>query len=173
MNTRFESGVYLFVCQVFDTESDLTWHEYSDGYKAGYVLVGDKADSIYVVFSYPRESDDCYLMISDGDPEELATEMAALQEYNENVSHLCKDHTVPTKNSYLTGVGWSSYLITAPGVSYRDFPSSESLDGREIRFHLALPLTERERELKIEFGVNALFEKFEKTNRDTITFDQV
>lgn len=170
--SKFESGLYLCIANAMESEADLRGHEYSDGYRSGHILVGDDSDPIYVVFSFPRESDDCYLMITDGDPECLAKEVAALQEFNEKDAHLCKGHTVPTKNNYLNSVGWSSYLITTPHFSYEDFPLTKNIDGRNIRFHLALPLTDSEREIKINDGLDSLIDYFENCNRDTITFSQ-
>ena len=170
--SEFESGLYLFISNVMGSESNLNGHEYSDGFRSGHILVGDDSDPIHVVFSFPRESDDCYLMITDGDPHRLAKEMAALQEYNERKAHLCKGHTVPTENKYLNDAGWASYLITTPRFSYADFPLSKEIDGREVRFHLALPLTPEERSIKMKDGLNCLVDEFERVNRDTITFNQ-
>lgn len=170
--SKFESGLYLCISDAMGSEANLSGHEYSDGFRSGHILVGDDSDPIQVVFSFPRESDDCYLMITDGDAECLAKEMAALQEYNEREAHLCKGHTVPTENSYLNDVGWNSFLITTPRFSYSDFPLSQEIDGREVRFHLALPLTQDERSIKVKDGLDALIDEFERINRDTITFDQ-
>ena len=170
--SKFESGLYLCIANIFGVDANMNGYEYSDGFRSGHVLLGDDSDPVQVVFSFPRESNDCYLMITDGDPKQLAREMAALQEYNENEAHLCKGHTVPTKNSYLNDAGWNSYLITTPRFSYADFPLSNDIDGREIRFHLALPLTHREKELKMREGLECLIDQFERINRDTITFNQ-
>ncbi|MDP5142194.1 suppressor of fused domain protein [Rheinheimera baltica] len=170
--SKFESALYICISNVMESEAGLSGHEYSDGYRSGHLQVGDDSDPIQVVFSFPRESDDCYLMITDGDPEKLAKEMAALQEYNENEAHLCKGHTVPTDSAYLNDAGWNSYLITTPRFSYADFPLNHEIDGREIRFHLALPLTNMEREIKMKDGLETLLDQFERINRDTITFNQ-
>ena len=170
--SKFESGLYVHIANTMSSEANLNGHEYDDGFRSGNLLVGDDSDPIQIVFSFPRESDDCYLMITDGDPEELAKEMAALQEYNEKVAHLCKDHTVPTENQYLNNAGWNSYLITTPHFSYEDFPLTHEIDGREVRFHLALPITQREREIKMNNGLDSLIDDFEAQNRDTITFNQ-
>ncbi|NVJ51545.1 MAG: suppressor of fused domain protein [Gammaproteobacteria bacterium] len=170
--SKFETGLYLYIANTFGTDANLQSHEYSDGYRSGNVLIGDKSDPIQVIFSFPQKSDDCYLMITDGDPEELAKEVAALQEYNENNTHLCKDHTVPTENRYLNNAGWYSYLITSPRISYSDFSPLHKIGDREIRFHLALPLTQQEREIKMNNGINSLIEQFAAKNRDTISFNQ-
>lgn len=169
--TKFESSLYLAIAEVFDSDSNLHGHEYSDGYRSGNVLIGHEPDPIHVIFSFPNNSDDCYIMISDGDPDQLAKEVAALQEYNDTVAHLCKNHTVPTESEYLNNSGWFSYLITTPKITYSDFPNSLQINGREIRFHLALPLTEVERDIKINNGIEALLDKFEDSNRDTISFN--
>ena len=171
--TQFESILYLNIAEALGTDADLNGHEYSEGFRSGYVLLGDKSVPITVVFSFPKESDDCYLMITDGDPNILAKEMAALQDYNENEAHLSNGHTVPTENSYLNDAGWYSYLITSPRYSYADFPLTHKIEGREIRFHLALPLTVREKDLKMEKGLESLIGEFEKNSRDTITFNQL
>ena len=47
------------------------------------------------------------------------------------------------------------------------------IEGREIKFHLALPLTVREKDLKMEKGLESLIGEFEKNSRDTITFNQL
>lgn len=169
---KLEIGIYLLITDVFNTKENLKGHEYDDEFRAFHVLVGDETDPINIVFSSPKNSNDCYVMITDGDPEKLAREVAALQEYNENNAHLCNGHTVPTDNPYLNKVGWSSYLITTPKITYAKFPSIHKIESREIRFHLALPITSNERAHKIEHGLEKLFDNFENSNRDTITYQQ-
>jgi len=169
---EFESGLYLAIAKAMDSKSPLQAYEFPGGFRSGHVLIGDDSDPIYVVFSFPNKSDDCYVMITDGDPKELAKQMAALQEYNENTAHLCNGHTVPTDCRYLNESGWHAYLVTSPTITFGDFPLSHIVGNREISFHLALPISSEERMLKMESGLEALFDKFSDIERDTITFSK-
>ena len=152
------------------TESDLEWFEFPDGYKAGSIFIGDEADPIYINYSFPNKLNDCYLCISDGSHKDLASQMASLQQYNENEAHLCHNHTVPTDDKYLNENGWYSYLITTPQISYSKFPENTEIQGRNIVFRLALPLSKNEKSIKIDQGINALMDYFQKIERDTISF---
>ena len=170
--SKFESALYLVIAEAMGTKSPMKGYEFLDGFRSGHVLVGDESDPIYAIFSFPNKSDDCYIMISDGDPEELAKEMSALQNYNEITAHLCKNHTVPTESKYLNEAGWQAYLVTSPKITFGDFPANHIVDNREIRFHLALPISDKERMLKMESGIESLFDFFSGNQRDTITFHQ-
>jgi len=109
-------------------------------------------------------------MVSDGDPYELCKEMAALQEYNENTAHLCKTHTVKTGSQYMERAGWVAYLITSTAVLTDDLPNSADIAGEKVRFHLAIPLSKEEYELKLAKDNDALMEYFERSRRDIVAF---
>ncbi|NVJ62440.1 MAG: suppressor of fused domain protein [Gammaproteobacteria bacterium] len=170
--SKFENSLVVFFFGVMKADGKVNYFEFEDGIRAGYISVGSDEDPIFLVFSFPKHSEESYLMLSDGNPKELVRQMAALQEYNENEAHLCNGHTIPTDNEYLNNVGWYSYLITNPRFSYKDLPLVQEIDGRKVRFHLALPITKEERDLKIKNGLEALIDEFGNKNRDTITFDQ-
>jgi len=166
----FEKTLSGFFYKSLPIKGNISFNEYEDGYRAGIGMIGDGTDPIQVVFSIPKCSDDLYLIISDGDPEELSKEVSSLQSYNENTSHLCVEHTVPTQNKYVKESGWCAYLISRPEVTYKGFPDTKDISGRNIRFHLVMPIAEGDRKLKIEKGIDQLMEKYGDEGRELFTF---
>ena len=167
---QFENALVVFMFEVMKVNGSVEYYEYEGGYKAATLLVGDEKDPLHLIFSFPNESDDCYLMLSDGNPRELAKLMASLQEYNEGEAHLCTGHTVPSESKYMEESGWAAFLLSSPQITYSSFPELNIFSGRKIMFHMAIPITEEERELKISSGLDALIDEFEEKERDVVTF---
>ncbi len=168
--SKFETQIYLFLAESMGSEETLSAYEFEGGFRAGYFQVGDERDPIDLVFSFPKNGRDCYLMATDGDPYELCKEMSALQEYNESTAHLCSTHTVKTNSQYMDRAGWVAYLITTPAVLTSDLPNSADITGEIVRFHLAIPLCKEEYEIKLANDNDTLMEYFEKTRRDIVAF---
>ena len=168
--SKFETKMYLFLAESMGSEETLAAYEFEGGVRAGYFQVGDERDPINLVFSFPKNARDCYLMATDGDPYELCKEMSALQEYNESTAHLCNTHTVKTESQYMERAGWVAYLITTPAVLTSDLPNSADIAGEKVRFHLAIPLCKEEYEIKLANDNDALMEYFENTRRDIVAF---
>jgi hypothetical protein len=170
----FERAVAGFFYDTLPIKGDLSFREYNlsgEGlYKAGFGMLGDDNDPIQVVFSIPKDSDDLYFIISDGNPDELAGEIASLQKYNEKIAHLCMNHTVPTECDYVKGSGWFGYLISSPKVTWNEFPMTSKLLDRNIRFRLVMPISESDRIIKTESGVDALMDKYDEQKRELFTF---
>ncbi|MCL1112642.1 suppressor of fused domain protein [Shewanella basaltis] len=169
--SKFESSLYLYLSEALGSEKPLQAFEIPNGYRAGYFQVGEDKDPINLIFSFPLESDDCYLTFSDGDAKKISLELASVQSYNEQTAHLCSMHTVKTQNSYFNDHNWIALLITIPAMALDDLPSIETVGNRELRFHLVVPLNETHYGIKLENGYDALLDYFENTNRDIVAFD--
>jgi Suppressor of fused protein (SUFU) len=169
--SKFESSLYFKLAKIMESESTLKTSEYETGIRAGYFVVGSDDDPINFVFSFPLRNDDCYFTLTDGDASEVSKEIASIQEYNENNAHLCDGHTVPTKNSYFNNAGWISHLITISAIAYDDLPNTMNIDGKTIRLHLVIPLSEVEYDVKLNNGYDELLDFFEKNERDIVGFN--
>lgn len=169
--SKFESKLFVVLAESLGCDSDLQAYEYKKGIKAGYMQIGNGEDSIQLVFSFPKEKSDCYLTFTDGDPKELCKEMASLQEYNDETAHLCDGHTVPTSSKYMKSGGWVSYLITVTPIAHKALPMFVDIFGRNIRFHLAVPLNKEEYEIKLERGYDALLDFLDEKGRDIVDFN--
>jgi hypothetical protein len=173
---KLRAGICLHFFESLNVKGDLqlNYVEYDNGSKfhTAYGEIGTPEDSISIIFSMPNESDDVYMMVSDGDPSKLYGQLASIQQYNEEEAHVCIDHTVPTDNEYLRSVGWAAFVMLYPSTTFDDFEYTNVILDRKLRFCQVVPITEEERQLKMSNGIDALLSKFTDENRDVITFDQ-
>lgn len=169
--SKFENSLYFQLAKIMESESSLKASEYETGIRAGYFVVGSDDDPINLVFSFPLNNDDCYFTFTDGDTSEITKEIASIQEFNETNAHLCDGHTVPTKIWYFNDSGWVSHLITIPAIAYEDLPNTLEIDGRTIRLHLVVPLSESEYNVKLKNGYDELLDYFEENQRDIVDFN--
>ena len=160
----------MILAESLGSESELKAYEYKNNIRAGHFRVGDDEDFIQLVFSFPKDKSDCYLIFTDGDPKELCKEMASLHEYNNETAHLCDGHTVPTSSKYIKSGDWVSYLITVTSIAHKNLPMSEYIFERNIRFHLAVPLNKEEYDIKLEQGYDALLDSLDEKGRDIVDF---
>lgn len=175
--TDFEKSVIAFFYKVLPIKGDISISEIccenGRSYLAGIGMLGDESDPIKVVFSIPKKGEESFFIICDGDSNELSREIAGLQKHNEEVAHLCLHHTISTDNEYVKNAGWAGYLISSPNVTWKDFPRSANLPEREVRFWLAMPISDADRQIKIELGVDALMDKYQKEGRELFTFKRL
>lgn len=174
--TDFEKSVIAVFYRFLPINGDISISniDFQNGrsYLIGVGMLGDESDPIKVVFSIPRKGEDSYFIICDGDSSELSREMAGLQKHNEEIAHLCLHHTIPTENVYVRNAGWSAYLISLPNVTWRDFPRRANLPERVVQFWLAMPISDADRQIKIELRVDALMEKYQNEGRQLFTFNR-
>lgn len=168
--SKFDSSLYIYLAKLLGTEATLKAFEIENQYRAGYFEVGDEDDPINLVFSFPKESNDCYLMFTDGDPKKISLELASIQTYNENTAHLCYMHTVKTDSAYFKENGWKAFLITTPAMALDEIPNFTSIDNKDISFRLLVLLDENQYRLKLECGYDALLDYFEETGKDIVAF---
>lgn len=172
--SNVEQALANFFYDVVSIKGDVSFREYelagSGVFRAGFGLVGDENNLIQVVFSIPQDSNDVYFIISDGDPDELAAEMAALQKHHEKVAQLDFDQALATTCNYVKDSGWFGYLISSPLVTWQDFPLSEKIDDRDMKFHLAIPISNEDNDIKMSRGVDALMDKYEAQERVLFSF---
>ncbi|WP_029652249.1 hypothetical protein [Marinobacter daepoensis] len=174
--TDFEKSLIAIFYRLLPIKGDISVSkiDFQNGrsYLVGVGMLGDESDPIKVVFSIPRKGGESYFIICDGDGSELSREIAGLQKHNEEIARLFLHHTIPTENAYVKNAGWSGYLISLPNVAWTDFPRSANLQEREVKFWLAMPISDADRQIKIELGVDALMEKYQNEGRQLFTFNR-
>ncbi|MCP4492730.1 MAG: suppressor of fused domain protein [Gammaproteobacteria bacterium] len=175
-NERLRAGISMHMFENASIKGSLSLSHYEFGsgkkYHTAYGLIGDDADPIQAVFSMPNDSSDVYMMISDGDPEVISEVLAGIQNYNEEKEHVCLFHTVPTLNDTFVTKGWNALLILLPCTVLDNFEDNKEIDGRNINFRLVMPITNIERQYKIDNDIEALLDQFEDNDRDIISFVQ-
>jgi len=173
---KLRAGICLHIFESLNVKGDLQLNhvEYNSGskYHTAYGEIGSPEDPISIIFSMPNDSDDVYMMVSDGDPSKLYGQLASIQQYNEEVGHVCIDHTVPTNNEYIRSVGWSAFIMLYPSTTFDDFKYTNIILDRKLRFCQVVPITEEERQFTMSNGIDALLTKFADENRDVITFEK-
>jgi len=76
-------------------------------------------------------------------------------------------HTVPNGDPpkpYAAGTGLCCALISGPLSAPKSFNALELDDGRKVRFLSVVPIYEDEMRLKLERGINALYDLFDQNN---------
>jgi hypothetical protein len=176
LNEKLRAGICVHFFENASIKGNLQLNSYyfeSDiQYHTAYGLIGDKSDPIQIVFAMPNKSDDVYFMVTDGDPETVAGELAGIQQYNEENEHICLFHTVPTTNKVFAKNKWAAFLTVLPCTVLDDFEDVKTISDRNIRFRLVMPITSEESELKIKSGIDSLMDMFEESDRDIISFVQ-
>jgi hypothetical protein len=79
-------------------------------------------------------------------------------------------HSVKTGNSYFTDNGWVAFLVTIPAMALDELADNAIVDERNIRFHLLVPLNEKQYSVKLNNGYDALLEYFEEVGKDIVEF---
>jgi hypothetical protein len=169
--SEFESTLYVTLADLLTSEGLLQAYEYEGGFRAGHFQIGDE-DPIEMVFSFPKELDDCYFSFTDGDPKAISKQLSSLQRYNEEEAHLCDGHTIPTEDNYMNSVGWVAYLVTAPIIAHENIPTSKEILDRDVRFHLVIPLNQEEYDRKLASGYDALLDLLDENQRDIVAFNE-
>ena len=173
---KLRAGICLHMFENLDVKGDLQLNhvEFDSGskYHTAYGEIGSPEDPISIIFSMPNDSDDVYMMVSDGDPSKLYAQLASIQQYNEEEAHICIDHTVPTNNEYIRNAGWAAFVMLYPSTTFEDFKYTNIILDRKLRFCQVVPITEEERQFKMSKGIEALLNKFTEENRDVITFEK-
>lgn len=166
-----ESSLYVKLAEAMGSEGTLHGFEYPGSYRAGYFLIDDEDDPIYLVFTFPRKLDDCYLTFTDGSPEQVVSEIAALQQYNEEISPLSIGLTAPVLSDYMNSAGWVAFLITHTQFAFERLPNNLTLLDRNLSLHLALPLNESEYDTKTREGYEGVLGLLVKERRDLAAYD--
>lgn len=152
--------------------TEITRYEYNDGstYSVASGVFNDPSDPVSVIFSISKNSKHFFFTITDGDPTKLVQDFAALQQYCENVTELCVEHTVASKNSYLIDNGFTGYILIDATNFHELLADVLEVNNVKVKGIAVIPLTYDELEIKRQSGISALYEHWSTVNKDCVKF---
>lgn len=144
--------------------------DFSGKYVCGYSRVADT--DAYIVFNIPIYGSSVFLALTERSPKQVALILANLEDYErENNIDLGLGEVVvtPTGSVRDMSVPFAVILLrTATSPICGDVPDHMMVDGRPTRFLFAMPISEKDHQLRREQGHDALMDIFEAEDRDLV-----
>ncbi|MBP7336469.1 hypothetical protein [Niveispirillum sp.] len=144
--------------------------DFSGKYVCGYSRIADMNG--YVVFNIPTYGSSVFLALTEGSPKEVALILANLEDYErENNIDLGLGEVVVTPAGSVRDmpVPFAVILLrTASSPICGDVPDQMVIEGKPTRFLFAMPISEKDHQLRREQGHDALMDVFEAEDRDIV-----
>ncbi len=145
-------------------------YENDQKYLAGYGCFKDAQDPVNVIYSIPQKSAHFFFTITEANAKLMASDFAAIQQYCENVSEICVNHTIPSNNKYLTEHGYFGYIFVSADCFHTLLNQELEIEGKKYFGIAAMPITKEELQIKNDHGIEKLFEFWSEAGKDALTF---
>lgn len=126
------------------------------------------AEPIFAIFTLGRHSNQIFLTITNGDPDQLINVFAAVEAYDSFEQPLGFGQTMRIENKYLAENRRPALLFLRPDVHpfLENFPDCADVGERHLRFSFVVFLSEDEYAHKLSLGLDALLDKFIAEDKD-------
>lgn len=147
-------------------------YESDQKYLAGYGCFEDTQDPVNVIYSIPQKSAHFFFIITEANARLMVSDFAAIQQYCENVSEICVNHTIPSTNTFLLGHGYFGYIFVSAGYFHKILEQDLEIEGKKYLGIAAIPITKEELQIKHDHGIEKLFEHWKEAGKDILAFNQ-
>lgn len=125
----------------------------------------------YLVFSLASVANRVFMAVTASHPREVARALANLEDYGREVTLLAGD-VIQIPDTYFAAHDLVAAILLRPATlsGFDDVVDSCELEGRQLKFSLALFLTKEELQFKETGGHDALMDRFDIQRRSVVVF---
>ena len=172
---RYQASILTFLFEKLPIGSSVSYLDFplkgesTERYCIAHARIFAIENSVEVVFTLPRQSNNVALALTDRKTRDVALLLANLQEYEwENGLLLKAGEVVIIPNPDEPAADLPFAVIILPIETSLDcaaLPTSKEIAGRLTTFHLVVPLTKAEWAIRKQNGHDALIDHFEATGK--------